>query len=96
MIYQDSIIFGNEPLIIDANTYFTNTIDSLENFFNGESDSNSKNIISSDLSHFISSSIINIGKIINQCTFLKSLDIYNFDFDKISNKESISLCSKIY
>ena len=87
IIYHDIISMDEESLIIDANQtieiHFTNIITSLENFFNCEQDTNAKNIISVDFSHFDSSLIKNIDNMFYKCSSLNSLDISNFDLGSI-------------
>lgn len=63
IINQDVLIGKTHYFIIEANAsmqiHFNSPITSLEDFFNGEKDRNSQNIISIDLSHFNSSLITN-------------------------------------
>ena len=94
IINQDSIFKSNDNLIIEANKsieiHFNSTISSMENFFNGDLDPNSQNIIYIDFSHFNSSLVINTKNMLYNCKSLEYLDISNFDFNNIDNSDKIS------
>ena len=62
----------------------------MEDFFNGEKDQNSQNIISIDLSHFNSSLVTNTKNMFNKCSSLEYLDMSNFDFSNINGSDGIS------
>ena len=90
---QGSILKVNDIILIKENKpikiYFNNPIESLENFFNGDIDSNSKKIIYIDFTHFDSSLIKNTKNMINGCDSLEYLDISFFDFSNV-NLENIN------
>ena len=87
---QNSILKVKDTILIEENKpikiYFHNPIESLENFFNSDIDSNSKKIIYIDFTHFDSSLIKNTKNMINGCDSLEYLDISYFDFSNVDSE----------
>ena len=76
--------------------YFFRKITSFDNFFNGEIDTNSKSIISVDLSHLNTPLLTNTSKMFFQCTSIKEINFINFDISSVeSMSEMFSGCSLI-
>ena len=84
---------GNERLIIKAGIkleiYFSNPLDTLENFFSSTYDANSDKIISIDFSHFNSSCLINMKNIFYNCGSLKNIDFTKFNTYLVSDMSSM-------
>ena len=89
----DHKLNGNENLIIKAGTkleiYFSNPIDSLENYFSSTYDANSDKIISIDFTHFNSSLLTNMKNIFYKCSSLKNIDFTKFDSSLVTDMSSM-------
>ena len=89
ILNKDSILSKDDPLIIEEDSsidiLFLETIKSLENFFNDEIDTNAKNILNIDLTHFDSSLVTSTEKMFSGCAKLHSLDLSFFNTSIVSN-----------
>ena len=92
IIYLDSLIENLDgllkvPFIIEANTpleiHFTENINNLESFFDGDFDINSRSIIYVDLSHF-NSTPYNVNKMFHNCPSLEYIEMPNFNTYQLS------------
>ena len=89
----DKKLNGNERLIIKAGTkleiYFSNPLDTLENFFSSTYDANSDKIISIDFSYFNSSFLTNMKNLLYNCRSLKNIDFTKFYTSLVTDMSSM-------
>ena len=64
--------------------HFTQSITSLESFFDAYYDDNDKNIISIDFSNFDSSSLAIVALLCNDCSSLKEINFTNFNTAQVT------------
>ena len=87
--YNNETIIDTVALNILAGTkleiHFKSTITNMENFFSREEDDNMIYVISIDLSHFKSSSVVNMANIFKGCQSLSSIDLSNIDTSNVEN-----------
>ena len=100
IINQKSILKNDESFIIDENStidiIFSKPVTSLENFFNGNNDTNCKSIIYVDLSHLNSSMLNSTYQMFKQCTSIKEINFTNFQTTSINNMgEMFSDCNQL-
>ena len=100
IINQKSLLGIKEPLSIEANNsieiHFSNEIENLENFFNGEFDDNSKSIIYADLSHLNTSLVTSTSKMFHLCKSIEEINFTNFDSSSIESMSYMfSECSSL-
>ena len=99
------IIIGNNRLTKDGpfkehsftkmELHFSSPLDNLESFFDSQY-FNVENLITIDLSHFDSSSIINMSKFLKGCNNLLHIDFSNFNSSSLINiSEMFNGCSSI-
>lgn len=99
------IIIGNNRLTKDEpfkehsitkmELHFSSPLDNLESFFDSQY-FNVENLITIDLSHFDSSSIINMSKFLKGCNNLLHIDFSNFNSSSLINiSEMFNGCSSI-
>jgi len=99
IINQDSILKGNDTLLIEANNsidiFFYNTT-TLDNFFDGNYDTNAKSIIYADLSHINSSLVTSTHQMFLESTSIKEINFINFETSSVENMaEMFSGCSQL-
>ena len=97
---QGSFLGIRGPLIIEANNsieiHISNEIESLDNFFDGEFDENSKSIIYVDLSHLNTSLITSTSKMFHKCNSIQEINFTNFDSSFIESMSGMfSECSSL-
>ena len=90
---RNSKILPTDKLIIEAGNnieiYFSNSITSLENFFNAEKDNNLKNVIQINLSFLKASTITNMKSMFYGCDSLRKVDFSNIDTSNVKNMNSM-------
>ena len=90
---RNSTIIDGEPLNIEKDEilelHFIKPINSFEYFFYSGQDSNTKNIISIDFSHFDSSLITYMFYSFGNCESLEEIDFTNFNTSKVTNMQML-------
>ena len=98
--YNGETITDSSVLNIIEDTHleihFKTSITSMEKFFSQEEDTNMQYVISIDLSHFDSSSVINMGSMFYECSNLESIKLSNLNLSNVNNMEKMFYnCNKL-